>query len=108
MGHRSMRQVPELLPDPLVEARALYLGEAADALVKGDLGLVARRKRAELLAVDRDVDRLAAGCVSDSQDVVGGDHQRPGVERVRRYVADDIPLHAPGENRPAVREVVSG
>ena len=63
---------------------------------------------ADRLAVDGDVDRVAAGLVADPQDVVGGDDQRPRGQRVRRDVADHIALHPPGQDRAAVGEVVAG
>ena len=62
----------------------------------------------EVGAVDRDFDRLAAGGVADVEDVAGGDDQGPRGQRVRRDVADRVSLHAPGQDRALVGEVVAG
>ena len=79
------------------------------AVDEADLQRRARRPgRRNVAAVDRDFDRLAAGGVADVEDVAGGDDQRPRGERVRRDVADHVSLHAPGEDRPLVGEVVAG
>src|SRR5690349_13700349 len=98
----------ELLPDPVVEARAGKLREPAypvrEAHVEGRPGRQRRRRR----AVDRDVDRLAARGIADAEHVAGSDDERSGGQRVGRDVADDVTLHSPGEDRSLVGEVVAG
>ena len=68
----------ELLADPLVEARPRQLGEPADVVGEADLERGAGLERADLPAVDRDVDRLAAGGVADMEDVARGDDEGAG------------------------------
>jgi len=100
--------MPELLPDPVVEARARELGQLAcgvgEAHVEGGAG----SEVARVGAVDGDVDRLAAGSVADAEHVAGGDDQGTRGEGVGGDVAHHVPLHPPGENRTLVGEVVSG
>src|SRR5215207_8906867 len=98
----------ELLPNALVEARAWQLREAADRVDETDLERGAGLEVGDLAAVDGDFDRLAIGRVEDVEDVARGDDQRPRRQRVRRDVADHVPLHPPGQDRPLVGEVVAG
>src|SRR3954452_5250401 len=104
---KPLREHPELLPDATVEAPARQLGETADRLREANLELITRRQLPRRLAVERDLDRLATGGVSHHQGIVGRDDECPGGEGVRRDEADHIPLHAPGEDRPRVGEVVA-
>src|SRR5215218_5724332 len=105
---RRLGQLPELLPDAVVEVRARQLGEPADGLLEADLQLGARGELSRPLPVEGDLDRLAPGRVSDVQRIARRDHQSARGERVRRDEADHIPLHAPGEDRTGVGEVVAG
>src|SRR6478672_1801885 len=93
-------QVAELLANPLVEARPGQLGEAGAVVGEGSLERVAGRQLAGVAAVDGDVGRLASGGVADVENVGRGDDERACGQRVRRYVADDVALHAPGQDRP--------
>src|SRR6478752_1663132 len=100
--------MPELLPDSLVEARAGELCQVADRVEEADLERGPGREVGDLAAVDRDLDRLALWRVADVEHVTGGDDQRPRGQGVRRDVADHVSLHAPGQDRPLVGEVVPG
>src|SRR6185312_11318038 len=98
----------ELVADPPVEAGAGQLGEAAGGVDEADLELFAGGELAELVAVEGDFDRLAGGRVADREDVGRRDHQGSRGQRVRGDVADHVPLHPPGQDRPLVGEVVAG
>ena len=68
-------QVAELLADASVEARPRQLGQQADAVGEAHLEPLAGRQVGDPFAVDRDLDRLAAGGVEDVEDVGGGDDE---------------------------------
>src|SRR5680860_1739139 len=98
----------ELLAYPLVEARSRQLGETGGVVDEADRQRRSGLQRAAVFAVDRDVDRLAPAGIADVQDVAGGDDEGPRGQRVRGDVGDHVALHAPGEDRPLVGEVVAG
>src|SRR3954471_24583639 len=98
----------ELVPDALVEARAWELCQAADRVEEADLDLRPRRQLGDLAAVDGHLDRLPLPRVLDVQRVPRGTDERPRGQRVRSDVADHVALHAPGQDRALVGEVVAG
>ena len=100
--------MPELLADPVVEARARDLGQRGDAVAEAHLRRGAGGELGDRVAVDGDVDRVAPGRVADPKHVAGGDDERPRGQRVRGDVADHVALDPPGEDRAAVGEVVAG
>src|SRR5215204_6375950 len=105
---RSDGEVPELLANAPVEARARQLRQPADRVDEADLERGPGPEVGDLAAIDGDFDRLAIGRVEDVEDVAGRDDQGPRRQRVRRDVADHVPLHPPGQDRALVGEVVAG
>src|SRR5436853_5813091 len=98
----------ELLPDALVEAGPGKLRQTAYRVDEADLQRGAGLEVGDLAPVDGNFDRLALGRVEDVEDVARGDNQGARRQRVRRDVADHVPLHPPGQDRPLVGEVVAG
>ena len=106
-ARRSVREPAELVPETVVEGRAGRLREAHLGVLEPDLELLPRCERADGAPVGGHVHVVAARAVQDVEDVVGRDDKRARRERMRRDEGDDEPLHAPGEHRPAVGEVVA-
>ena len=69
---------------------------------------IARLQLACGLAVERDLNRLAARGVPHLERIVWSHNERPRGQRVGRDEADHVALHAPGQDRSSVGEVVAG
>src|SRR5690606_6112696 len=101
-------EVPELLPDAVVEVGSRELGEPRKSVAVADFRLRTRLELAGLHAVHGTVDAIPAAVVDDVEHVVGGHHESTGSEGVWRDIAHHVSGHPPGEDRTVVCEVVSG